>query len=219
MNEVQQQLIGLGACQEAVDWCEGKTLSVAWHDCDRADWMFWLLAKMVGKDSWPSAQQICLAGIACGRLSLAYAGDLGSTLSHVFDVAEMCAQNPTKENISAAENAASAAQSAARSVESAAKSAAESAWSAAANAARSAAESAWSAARSAATAKSAAENAAWSAAKSAARSAKSAAWSAESAAWSAAWNTALSKMAGIVRRLLTIPASLHFLTSAERHSA
>ena len=224
MNELQQQITKLGACEDAVAWCAGKTLSVAWHDCDRADWMFWLLVQMAGEDGWPSAQQICLAGIACGRLSLDYAGDLVGTLSYVFDIAETCVQNPTPENISAVWSARNVARIVAQdsaAVGNCAQSAV--AWSAE-NSAHSAAQSVKSVDSSAAS-RTAAHIVAWSAAQSIAWSAESAAWRAvrsadsvaHSAAWSAAWRAAwraaecaaLLKMADIVRRLLTIPASLH----------
>ena len=36
----------LGACGEAVAWCEGKSPAVAWRTCQRSDWMLWLLARL-----------------------------------------------------------------------------------------------------------------------------------------------------------------------------
>ena len=35
----------LNACQEAKQWAAGKTLSQAWQECQRADWMLWLLGR------------------------------------------------------------------------------------------------------------------------------------------------------------------------------
>ena len=35
----------LNACQEAKQWAAGKTLSQAWVECNRPDWMLWLLGR------------------------------------------------------------------------------------------------------------------------------------------------------------------------------
>ena len=35
----------LNACQDAKLWAAGKTLSQAWQECQRADWMLWLLGR------------------------------------------------------------------------------------------------------------------------------------------------------------------------------
>ena len=39
----KQQLIEMDACQEAIDWVENRTIKEAWTDCQRGDWMLWLL--------------------------------------------------------------------------------------------------------------------------------------------------------------------------------
>ena len=43
--EVMKLLDELNACQEAKQWAAGKTLSQAWQECQRADWMLWLLGR------------------------------------------------------------------------------------------------------------------------------------------------------------------------------
>jgi hypothetical protein len=63
-------LAGLGACGEAVAWSKGKTLEEAWATCERGDWMFWLVAKMVGREGWPTHQEVVLAACAVAETVL-----------------------------------------------------------------------------------------------------------------------------------------------------
>jgi len=60
-------LRGLGACWEAKEWADGKTLRESWNTCERGDWMLWLAAR-VGADR----KRLVLAACACARLSLKY---------------------------------------------------------------------------------------------------------------------------------------------------
>lgn len=56
MDEVEfrQLLLRWGACQDALKWSIGKNLREAWMDCERPDWMFWLLNRMAGQEGWPT---------------------------------------------------------------------------------------------------------------------------------------------------------------------
>jgi len=45
-EELQKVLIKLGACQEARDWCKGKTSAQAWDKCQHGDWMLWVERKL-----------------------------------------------------------------------------------------------------------------------------------------------------------------------------
>lgn len=66
-----EQLRGLGACDEAVEWVRTQpSASVAWATCERGDWMFWLLAKLSGPPESASRKALVLAACACARLSL-----------------------------------------------------------------------------------------------------------------------------------------------------
>ena len=43
------KLNSMNACSEAVDWLQTKlTFEQAWADCERGDWMLWLLGKLSG---------------------------------------------------------------------------------------------------------------------------------------------------------------------------
>jgi len=62
----------LHACEAAVEWVGKRDLSAAWLECDRADWMLWLCATMIGKPGWPSGQQLVLAACDCADRALRY---------------------------------------------------------------------------------------------------------------------------------------------------
>jgi hypothetical protein len=43
MTPLQIRLKELNACSEAIDWVGSRTFEEAWKECERPDWMFWLL--------------------------------------------------------------------------------------------------------------------------------------------------------------------------------
>lgn len=44
-GELLEWLEANDACTEAREWVAGKTLYEAWHSCNRASWLLWLLRK------------------------------------------------------------------------------------------------------------------------------------------------------------------------------
>ena len=73
MNQLQQHLTALGACEEAIEWAGAyMSLRAAWDACERADWLLWYAARR-GVDR----KFIVLAACACARTALPYvqAGD------------------------------------------------------------------------------------------------------------------------------------------------
>ena len=42
----RDQLVALDACPEAVRWVGNRTLEQAWRECERSDWMLWLLREL-----------------------------------------------------------------------------------------------------------------------------------------------------------------------------
>jgi hypothetical protein len=68
----EQQLIEMDAHQEVIDWVEDRTLEQAWNDCNRGDWMLWLLEKMEGKEGWLDEKEIMVLGCWCARRTLKY---------------------------------------------------------------------------------------------------------------------------------------------------
>ena len=41
-KKFQEKLMAICACEEGRVFCEGKSLSDAWRECERPDWMLWL---------------------------------------------------------------------------------------------------------------------------------------------------------------------------------
>ena len=69
-ESMRDMLSRIGACKEAVEWVGERDLATAWRECDRADWMLWLLAKRAGNPHWPTRQQVVLAACACAETAL-----------------------------------------------------------------------------------------------------------------------------------------------------
>ena len=65
-------LRSLGACEEARREAQGKGLGEVWSTCKRGDWLLWLVAQMIGKEGWPTHQQVVLAACACAETALKY---------------------------------------------------------------------------------------------------------------------------------------------------
>jgi len=69
-TELGKLLNRLGACNDAVNWVGERDLATAWAECERADWMLWLCGRMIGKDGWPTHQQIVLVVCLCAETAL-----------------------------------------------------------------------------------------------------------------------------------------------------
>ena len=148
-------LVRIGACAEAVEWVGARTRAQALRDCERADWMLWLLFTEAGQPGRPTIQTAYLCTCDCAETALRYvpAGEDRPRLA-IEARRRWCAGEATDAEVDAAGAAASdAAEAAARAAAVAAAKSAD--WDAASDAA-------WAAARAATTA--AAGNAAWSAA-------------------------------------------------------
>lgn len=155
----KDKLKELEACSDVIEWVGNKGLKKAWDTCDRADWMFWLAAKMIGKKGWSTQQEIVLTACWCVRRAQKYWTDKTDTRPiDAIEAAERWAKNPIDENRDAARAAARAAALAADDAALAADDAAGVAW--AARAAVWAAWAAWAAGAAAWAARAAAEDAA-----------------------------------------------------------
>jgi hypothetical protein len=79
MSKLSDWLDSIGACDgpgEAVEWAEKyETLSEAWSDCSRADWLLWLAGKMADEPGWPTRQEVVLAACDCIEIALKYIPD------------------------------------------------------------------------------------------------------------------------------------------------
>jgi len=55
-------LIKQDACGEAINWVGNMSEREAWENCERADWMLWLLAKRLDTPGYPTRQAIVQLG-------------------------------------------------------------------------------------------------------------------------------------------------------------
>lgn len=70
VSELRKMLRLLGACEEAIEWVGERDLETAWAECERADWMLWLVVRMAGTEGWPTRQAVVLAACACAETVL-----------------------------------------------------------------------------------------------------------------------------------------------------
>ena len=63
-------LIELNACEGARNWVKDKSLSTAWKECSRADWMLWLIGKMADKPGWPTRKNVIELACDCAETAL-----------------------------------------------------------------------------------------------------------------------------------------------------
>ena len=72
MSTFKRRLQSYGACEEAVDWVGERTQHEAWAECERADWMLWLLFTRAGEPGWPTIQTAYLCACDCAETALKY---------------------------------------------------------------------------------------------------------------------------------------------------
>lgn len=106
-KEFQQLLNDLNACEEAVEWAEGKDWKEVYETCERGDWLLWLLAK-TGNDH----RLLTLAKAKCAETVLHLMKDERSKKA-VKVAIDYGNNNATKEQLKDAAAAAAAAADAA----------------------------------------------------------------------------------------------------------
>ena len=66
MQDFINKLEELDACSEAIGWVETQeTIEQAWQNCERGDWLLWLIGKLD-----IDRKRLVLAACECARLSL-----------------------------------------------------------------------------------------------------------------------------------------------------
>jgi len=75
---LKRQLIALGACKDATEWAKDyRTLADAWQNCQRGDWMLWLVTQTLGKEQDSiGRKRLVFAVCQCARLGLPYTTDV-----------------------------------------------------------------------------------------------------------------------------------------------
>lgn len=181
-----EKIKSLDACGDAIAWLRKKnypTLQEAWDNCERGDWMLWLLRQTVRPDA--DKLPFVRVAAACARMSLKHYEDTypdDDRPRKAIEAVERYAESPSEDTRKAARAAADAADAAAYAT------------AYAANAAIDAANAAYAAARAAANAADAAAEDAANAADAAARAA------AYAASVAAAYVTSRAEQAEIARQ-------------------
>jgi len=67
----REKLKEINACFDAIQWAENYTsLQKAWDNCERGDWILWLIGKQAGKPESKSRKKLVLTACKCARLAL-----------------------------------------------------------------------------------------------------------------------------------------------------
>jgi len=106
------ELLKLRACADAVEWvADQPSAAAAWCNCERGDWMLWLLGRLSGKPGSAKRKRLVLCCCQCARLALTHvpAGEDRPRLA--IETAERWAreEGPTLSDVRAASAAADAA--------------------------------------------------------------------------------------------------------------
>lgn len=105
-----KKLEKMGACVDAITWCNiQKNRSQAWQDCQRGDWMLWLLGHLSGKPESRRRKKLVLCACECARLTLPHVPDGEDRPRIAIETAEKYARGNCKlEEVKSAADAAAA---------------------------------------------------------------------------------------------------------------
>ena len=84
------------ACRNALTWArKQKSARAAWRDCERGDWMLWLLGRQAGAPGSDARRNLVLAACACARLALPYVKESDDHPRVAIETAEAWARGGT----------------------------------------------------------------------------------------------------------------------------
>jgi hypothetical protein len=108
-NSVLNKIEYLHPCCDAAAWLSSYTSATkAWKECERGDWMLWLLGKLNGEPYSDARKKMVLCCCDCAELALPYAKD--KSAKKCIEVARKWANGKaTIEQLRTARNAAAAA--------------------------------------------------------------------------------------------------------------
>ena len=131
---VASRIEHLEPCSEAYEWAKRYTSpEKAWAECQRGDWLLWLLGKRAGAPESEARKRLVLCACSCARLALPHTKDV--RVSTCIETAEKWAKGETTiEQLRGARAVAYAAYAAEHYAAPAAAEAAEAAYAAAATA-------------------------------------------------------------------------------------
>lgn len=105
---MKTQLLEMNACREAVEWVGDRDLATAWAECERGDWMLWLVSRLN-----TDCKLLVLAACDCAEQSLKYVPVGEDRPANALAVARAwCSGQATLKQVVAAANTAYAAANA-----------------------------------------------------------------------------------------------------------
>ena len=108
------QLRKLYPCGEALGWCETQeSAQSAWLNCERGDWMLWLVGKLAGPPESDSRKALVLTACECARLALPYVRKGETRPLKAIEAAEAYARGDAEVTLQDVRAAAAAAADAA----------------------------------------------------------------------------------------------------------
>lgn len=93
-EQILAKLKALEACDEAIDWVDDRSLVEIWNDCERRDWLFWLLAQCNIE-----RKTLVLIACECARLALPYVREGETRPLATIEIAERWARNDPTSTI------------------------------------------------------------------------------------------------------------------------
>jgi len=63
----RDELQKLNASTSVMEWVGNKNFHAAWNECERADWLLWMVTRKLHEEGWPTRQEIVLATCSCVR--------------------------------------------------------------------------------------------------------------------------------------------------------
>ena len=106
------ELEKLHACTDAVKWvADQPSAAAAWRNCERGDWMLWLLGRLSGKPGSAKRKRLVLCCCQCARLVLKHVPEGEDRTRRAIETAERWArgEGPTLSDVRDAADAAYAA--------------------------------------------------------------------------------------------------------------
>lgn len=107
----KDKLEKLKACNSAIDWVGDKTVTQAWKDCKRGDWMLWLIDKSNPEITLALRRKLVMCACEIAETSLKYLPKEEKRPAEALNVARAWARGE-KVPIEEVKSAASAADAA-----------------------------------------------------------------------------------------------------------
>ena len=113
-KSVINKLYKMSPCREAIEWAKNQpNKQAAWDQCERGDWMLWLLGRLSGPPESKKRKKLVLASCDCAATALKYSGENRKVAEKAIRSTRMWARGKASiEDVRAASDSASDSASA-----------------------------------------------------------------------------------------------------------